>query len=272
MVKNSGQPFTRQGSFLLQSFPMKPPKVNWRVVLVRPRNPLNIGAAARALANFGLRELVVVAPYEPVWQEARSAAVGAEQVIESARAVPSLLDAIGDTALVAGTTTGSRRNLDRDLLPLPEFAAWLRRRKVGGRAALLFGSEKTGLSNAHLSLCHALVRIPTTADCPSMNLGQAVAVCAYELARAGVVATRLPRLTVHRSEAANLQSLERLFARAAHVLDASGYLKPRSRAAMLIKLRRLLLDLELTNHDARILGGVLAQVEWKLKQIMNYEC
>jgi TrmH family RNA methyltransferase len=250
---------------------MKLPKLNWRVVLVRPRNPLNIGAAARAMANFGLHELVVVAPFEPTWQEARTAAVGAERVIEAAHAVPSLPDAIGDTALVVGTTTGARRNLDQDLLPLPELAAWLRRRKVSGRAALLFGSEKTGLSNEHLSLCHALVRIPTAADCPSMNLGQAVAVCAYELARAGVVAASPPRLTVHRSEPADVRSLENLFLRATRVLDASGYLKPKSRVAMLIKLRRLLFDLGLTNNDARILGGVLAQVEWKLKQIMNAE-
>jgi tRNA/rRNA methyltransferase len=250
---------------------MKRPKLNWRIVLVRPRNPLNIGATARAMANSGLHELVVVAPFEPTWQEARTAAVGAERVIESARAVPSLLDAIGDTALVVGTTTGARRNLDRDLLPLPELAAWLRRRKVSGQAALLFGSEKTGLSNEHLSLCHALVRIPTAADCPSMNLGQAVAVCAYELARAGVVAAGPPRLTVHRSEPATMQSLERLFERATRVLEVSGYLKPKSRVAMLIKLRRLLLDLGLTNNDARILGGVLAQVEWKLRQIMNAE-
>jgi tRNA/rRNA methyltransferase len=250
---------------------MKPLKLNWRVVLVRPRNPMNIGAAARALANFGLRELVVVAPFEPTWQEARAAGVGAEQVMESARAVPSLFDAIGEAALVVGTTTGSRRNLDRDPLPLPEFAAWLRRREVSGRAGLLFGSEKTGLSNEHLSLCHALVRIPTAADCPSMNLGQAVAVCAYELARAGVVATQVPHLTAHRSEPAGMQSLERLFARAARVLAVSGYLKPKSRAAMLLKLRRLLLDMELTNNDARILGGVLAQVEWKLGKIVNGE-
>jgi tRNA C32,U32 (ribose-2'-O)-methylase TrmJ len=104
-----------------------------------------------------------------------------------------------------------------------------------------------------------------------MNLGQAVAVCAYELARAGVVAARPPRVTVHRSGPADLEALERLFQRAAHVLDVSGYLKPKSRAAMLIKLRRLLLDLELSSHDARVLGGVLAQVEWKLKQIMNAE-
>src|SRR5208337_3105422 len=121
---------------------MKPLKLNWRIVLVRPRNPLNIGAAARALANFGLLEMAVVAPFEPTWEEARSAAVGAETVIASARVVPALLDAIGDATLVVGTTTGSRRNLGRELLPLPELAAWLRRRNARGRAALLFGSEK----------------------------------------------------------------------------------------------------------------------------------
>jgi tRNA/rRNA methyltransferase len=180
--------------------------------------------------------------------------------------VPTLLDAIGDATLVLGTTTGQHRNLDRDPLPLPELAAWLGRRKVSGRAALLFGSEKTGLSNEHLSWCHALVRIPTTPDCVSMNLGQAVAVCAYELARAGVVAARPPRVTVHRSGPAVVEALERLFERAAHVLDVSGYLKPQSRQAMLIKLRRLLLDLQLTSHDVRVLGGILAQVEWKLAQ------
>ena len=171
---------------------MKPLKLNWRIVLVRPRNPLNIGAAARALANFGLLEMAVVAPFEPTWEEARSAAVGAETVIASARAVPTLADAIDDATLVVGTTTGSRRNLGRELLPLPELAAWLRRRNASGRAALLFGSEKTGLSNEDMSHCHALVRIPTTLDCPSMNLGQAVAVCAYELVRAGIVSVRPP--------------------------------------------------------------------------------
>ena len=84
--------------------------------------------------------------------------------------------------------------------------------------------------------------------------------------RAGVLAARPPRLTVHRSGPADLEALERLFERAAHVLDVSGYLKPQSRQAMLIKLRRLLLDLQLTSHDVRVLGGILAQVEWKLAQ------
>ncbi len=246
---------------------MKRLAIEWRVVLVRPRNPLNIGAAARAMANFGLREMAVVEPHDPVWQESRSA-VGAEDVLLAASAVPDLAVAIGDATLVIGTTAGSRRTLDRDLLPLAELVPWLRRHKPRGRVALLFGSEKTGLSNEHLSHCHALVRIPTAADCPSMNLGQAVAVCAYELSRSGAISSRTPRLAVHQSDPANAQSLEHVFARAAHVLDQVGYLKPKSRAATLRKLRRLLLDLELTNNDARILGGVLAQIEWGLRKAM----
>ena len=239
-------------------------KLNWRIVLVRPRNPLNIGAAARALANFGLTQMGVVAAFEPTWDEARQAALSGDRVIAAARAVTSLADILSDTTLVLGTTTGSRRNLGRELLPLPELAAWLGLRKARGRAALLFGSEKTGLSNEDMSHCHALVRIPTTPDCPSMNLGQAVAVCAYELARSGIVSHQPPRVTAFSSAPANLQTLDHVLERAAHVLDVSGYLHPKSRAAMLLKLRRLLLDLNLTTSDARILGGVLSQVEWKL--------
>lgn len=248
---------------------------SWRIVLVRPRNPLNIGAAARAMANFGLRDLVAVAPYSPVWQEARSA-VAAEEVVKSARTVDHLQDAIADCTLVVGTTAGSRRSLERELILLNELAVWLqgvpaRAREAEGqgrgaseRGALLFGSEKTGLSNEQMSYCHALVRIPTSSDCPSINLGQAVALCCYELARSGIISVRPPPARVHRSAPANAQSLEHILARAARVLNNVGYLKPKSRKATLIKLRRLLLDLRLTNHDARVLGGILAQIDWKL--------
>ena len=244
---------------------MKSSGLSWRIVLVRPRNPLNIGAAARAMTNFGFQKLVVVAAHPPVWEEARSA-VGAEHVIKSAQTVSSLQDAIGETSLVVGTTSGSRRNLDRELVPLAELPAWLKAHAAGrSRAAILFGSEKTGLSNEELSYCHALVRIPTSPRCSSMNLGQAVAVCCYELARAGVVSRRRPAATVHLSEPADVHSLEHLFERAVRVLDHSGYLKPKARQATLIKLRRVLLDLALTDNDVRSLGGILAQIEWKLE-------
>ncbi len=252
---------------------MSPAAFQWRVVLVRARNPLNIGAAARAMANFGLRDLAAVAPYDPSWQEARSAA-GAEEILKAARATATLAEALDQCSLVIGTTAGARRHLDCDLISLKELPEWLATRcnalasrGAGGleMAALLFGSEKTGLSNEELSYCHALVRIPTAAECPSMNLGQAVAVCCYELARSGLVSLRTPVARVHHSSPASAQSLEHLFQRACAVLDESGYLKPKSRAATVIKLRRVLLDLGLTNNDVRILGGVLAQIEWRLR-------
>lgn len=269
----------RPGHAKLQSLRMGTEQWVWRVVLVQPRNPLNIGAAARAMANFGLRDLVLVNPHGPVWDEVRSA-VGAEDIIKAARTVQSLLEAVGEATLVLGTTSGSRRNLDQELIPLQELPKWFKRhaprrqalRGPGekgqrlGMAALLLGSEKTGLSNEDLSYCHGLVRIPTASACPSMNLGQAVAVCCYELARAGILSKAEPALRRHLSEPANVQSLEHLYTRAERVLEKVGYLKPKSREATLVKLRRLMMELRLTNSDARILGGVLAQIEWKLRQ------
>ncbi|HEY6290798.1 MAG TPA: TrmJ/YjtD family RNA methyltransferase [Terriglobia bacterium] len=248
---------------------MDPSAWSWRIALVRPRNPLNIGAAARAMANFGFRELVVVNPYEPTWQETRSA-VGAGDLVRAAPAVPTLLEAIGDAVLVLGTTSGSRRHLARELVPLADLPAWLETRVPSAakhrvlRSVLLFGSEKTGLSNDELSHCHALLRIPTSPTCPSMNLGQAVAVCCYELARQGLASGCPPGARLHRSDPASVQSLAHLFERVARLLDATGYLQPKSRQATLLKLRQLLLKLGLTNYDTRILGGILAQVEWKL--------
>lgn len=243
---------------------MKKSGLKWRIVLVRPRNPLNIGAAARAMANFGFSDLVVVAPFDPVWREARSA-VGAGHVLKSARMVDHLPEAIGDCNFVVGTTTGSRRNLDRDPVALTELTSEPSKAPSRGRAAVLFGSEKTGLLNDHLSYCHLLVRIPTTAGCPSMNLGQSVAVCCFELARAARFPHAESTGRIHTSLPANIQSLDHLLDRAARLLDHSGYFKPKGKPAQMLKLRRLLLDLELSNHDVRVLGGALAQLEWKMK-------
>jgi TrmH family RNA methyltransferase len=238
-------------------------QTNWRIVLVRPRNPLNIGAAARALANFGFKELVLVGPYDPVWQEARSA-VGADSVIQSARAVRTLPEAIGDCTFVVGTTTGSRRNLELEPVSLAELASRHPEVSSHSLAALLFGSEKTGLSNDHLSYCHLLVRIPTAADCPSMNLGQAVAVCCYELARTAGFPRAERKGRSRASSPADLQSIEHVLARAAAVLDQAGYFTPKGRSAQLRKLRRLILGLGLSSHDVRVVGGILAQIEWKI--------
>jgi TrmH family RNA methyltransferase len=152
------------------------------IVLVSPRNPLNIGAAARAMANFGFSRLAVVAPYAPHWREARSA-VGAPQLLEAAVEIATLAEAVARCTLVVGTGTLTYRKPEQKVVALPNLAPLVERELAcGGRIAFVFGPEKHGLTREDLSLCHLLVEIPTDPRQPSMNLGQAVAVCLYELA------------------------------------------------------------------------------------------
>jgi TrmH family RNA methyltransferase len=147
------------------------------VVLVRPRNPLNIGAVARAMSNFGFRRLRVVNPYEVAFREARSA-VGAAELLASTEEYKNVADAVADCTLVVGTTAVRHRELQHPLRRLDEHAGRLISDQLrSGPVALLFGSEKVGLSNDDLSHCHWLLHIPTREDHISMNLGQAAAVC-----------------------------------------------------------------------------------------------
>ena len=152
------------------------------MVLVSPRNPLNIGAVARAMANFGFNRLSVVAPYEPHWREARSA-VGAPQLLANAHQAASLSEAVRDCTLVMGTGTLTHRKAEQPVVRLNELASMVDRElHSGGQIAVVFGPEKHGLTREDLSYCHVLVEIPTDAQQPSMNLGQAAAVCLYEMA------------------------------------------------------------------------------------------
>src|SRR5271154_1332847 len=152
---------------------------NLRVILVAPRNPLNIGAAARAMSNFRFRRLRLVNPYEVAFQEARSA-VHAHKILREAEEFPALADAIADCSLVVGTTSLGHRELQHTLRAVEKGGPLIRKRLAAAPVALLFGSEKFGLSNEDMSYCHWLLRIGTEG---SMNLGQAVAVCLYELVR-----------------------------------------------------------------------------------------
>jgi tRNA/rRNA methyltransferase len=155
-----------------------------RIVLVRPRNPVNIGACARAMANFGLSDLVVVDPYEPVWQETRSAP-GAEEIVKSARVVESWQKAVQDCPIVLGTSSFHQRPFEQAVIELPNLHLHLSPYPAAEPLALAFGSERCGMSNEELARCQAIIRIPTQRDAPSMNLGQAVAVVLYEMRRAG---------------------------------------------------------------------------------------
>ena len=155
-----------------------------RVVLVRPRNPLNIGACARAMANFGHSELVVLDPYEPVWKETRSAP-DAEEVVHQARAVSTWDEAVAGSSVVIGTSSFHQRPMEHAVLELPNLNRYLAAYPASERVTLVFGSERSGLSNAELARCRAIIRIPTQSGSPSLNLGHAVAVVLYELRRRG---------------------------------------------------------------------------------------
>ncbi len=236
---------------------------NLCVVLVATRNPLNLGAAARAMSNFGFAHLRVVNPYEPAFREARSA-VGASAILENAEEYKSVADAVADCTLVVGTTAGGHRELQHPLRRLQHGARLIRRefaRGTGGRVALLFGSEKTGLANDDISHCHWLMRIPTRAEHSSMNLGQAVAVCLYEVVRNPEAPAR-----PERPLQAAAEETERITAVLLEALHASGYVKPRAEAATEGNLRRLVRRLKLEADDAVVLLGMLRQIVWKIRQ------
>ncbi len=232
---------------------------NLRVVLVATRNPLNLGAAARAMSNFGVPHLRVVNPYELAFREARSA-VGASAIMADAEEFHSIADAVADCALVVGTTAVRHRELQHPVRRLDVGARRIRQHLATGRVAILFGSEKVGLSNQDLSHCHWLMRIPTCEENISMNLGQAVAVCLYELIRAaGKLAKPLNPARVKAGE------LERITQFLLDALQISGYVKPIATALTEEKVRRMVRRLELQSSDAEVLQGMLRQIVWKLR-------
>jgi TrmH family RNA methyltransferase len=240
-----------------------------QIVLVNSRNPLNIGAAARAMSNFGFPHLRVVHPYPIAFQEAKSA-VDAEAILQSAKQFEQLAGAIADCSLVVGTTGRVHRN-PHELLSTLEAAAPTVRANLrsGSRVALLFGSEKVGLSNHELSHCQLLLRIPTRPEHPSMNLGQAVAVVLYELVRVSDPTRPVPTeaAAIPDPPLATAAERERLIALLLEALSFNGFAHRRRPALMEDKVRRLVRHLALTAPDLREWLSLLRQLLWKLRAI-----
>jgi tRNA/rRNA methyltransferase len=230
-----------------------------RIVLVRPRDPNNIGAVARAMKNFGFADLAVVMPHAPVWSEVVSA-VNATDVLTGARICGALDEAVADCTLVVGTTDHTRVQ-DKQTVYTPidlsrELAS------ADYDLALVFGSEKHGLTNEDLSRCHRVMSIPTQSNCPSMNLGQAVAVCCYELTRDAAQAAIVPRpaeaATVGATEAAMRLSLE--------VLKLIDFVLPGNEPDLTRRLRGSLLRLNPTRYDIEMLCGILSRIKRRLQR------
>ena len=236
------------------------------VVLVRPRNMLNIGAVARAMVDFGFGDLRLVTDYSLPFQEARSA-VDAASVLASAQVYGSVAEAVADRRLVYGTMALGARNLQHPVDLLREAAATVHAYVApapGGIAstvAILFGSEKTGLSNEEISHCNRLLTIPMHSQGVSMNLGQAAAVTLYELVREAEAPRLLPEPVVPAS-AGDLARFEALLREA---FEAAGYEQRHPGRLTDENLRRLVRRLQLPAEDLSAWFGMLRQLLWKLR-------
>jgi TrmH family RNA methyltransferase len=236
-----------------------------RVVLVRARNPSNIGAVARAMHDFGFRDLYVVNDFTVPFEGAKSA-VDASDVLETAVTCATVAEAVAGCTLVVGTTAVGERDLRHPLLGLAEAGDRVRSEVAGegGQVAILFGSEKTGLSNEELSFCDLLLTIPMQEyeglRHPSMNLGQAVAVCLWEMVRPG----EAPEGVAVR--AADAAEIERLMGLLYEVLDESEYTRRHAASASEEMVRRRLHRMRLETEDVPVWMGILRQVLWKMRQ------
>jgi tRNA/rRNA methyltransferase len=228
------------------------------VILVSTRNPLNIGAAARAVANFGFSDFRLVDPYDVAFREAVSA-VGGAHILQRARVFATVAEAVSDCSLVLGTTAGQHRVPQQTVERLE--AGLSAARSHAGRVAILFGSEKFGLSNEDMSFCHGLLRIQTSPETPSMNLGQAVAVCLYELVRESAPEAdaqhTLPAPVVAGKDA------EQITRMLIEVLEKSGYTNRITSISTEQKVRRWIRRLRNGRRDAALLLGILRQILWK---------
>jgi tRNA/rRNA methyltransferase len=234
------------------------------VVLVRARNPNNIGAVARAMHGFGFSDLRLVNDYSVALEKAKSA-VDASAILAAAREFPTVADAVADCSLVVGTTAVGERKQEHSLYTLAHAGAQLRSTTANARVALLFGSEKTGLSNEAMSHCHWLMTIPMHATPglrhASMNLGQAAAVCLYELVRE----VNPPALR-ESQPLAQAGDLERVTQLLTEVLTSIGYARRRPAAADPAAVRRMVRRLSLNQSDARRWIGILRQLLWKISE------
>lgn len=229
-----------------------------RIVLVGTTHPGNIGATARAMKNMGLSDLTLVNPRYFPHEDATARASGAVDVLETARVVSCLDDALKDCVYVAGASARSRSIGWPSLAPR-ECAARLCMESAHGTVAAVFGPEKSGLTNEDLDRCNALLTIPTEPGFSSLNVAMAVQVLSYEVRVArldsidAVAATEAPPATG--------QELEHFFAHLETVLVGSGFLDPNNPRLLMRRLRRLFVKAEPDKNEINILRGILTAVE-----------
>ncbi|MEO8365812.1 MAG: RNA methyltransferase [Pseudoxanthomonas sp.] len=233
-----------------------------RIILVGTQHPGNIGAAARALKTMGLSRLVLVAPEQYPADEAFRRAAGADDLLAAARVVATLAEAVADCRFVLGCTARSRRVALQELDPR---AAALRVVDLAAadQVALVFGRERTGLSNEELQLCHASVHIQANPEYSSLNLAAAVQVLTYELrvALLAIGGQSSARSEARHEEAASHAQMEGFFAQLGETLDDIDFHKGRAPDSAMRKLRRLFMRADLNEQEVRLMRGILADAQ-----------
>jgi TrmH family RNA methyltransferase len=234
-----------------------------RFVLVAPVHPGNVGASARAMKNMGLDELVLVRPAQFPHAEATALASGADDLLARARVVDTVAAAIAGCTLVYGTSARTRSQYHWPGHTPREAAPKLLAAAAEGCAAVLFGTERTGLTNDELESCHALIHVPTNPGYESLNLSQAVQVIAYELR----VAQHLPPLRPARDvPLATVEELERLYAHFDVVLREVDFTDRAGGPHLLRRLKRIFGRAELDQQEVNILRGILTAMQQKRRR------
>lgn len=233
------------------------------VVLVEPQEPGNIGAAARAMANMGLRRLVLVRPVNHLVPAAFRMALLGRSILERAEVHDGLAAALEPFGFVAGTTR-RKGKARQGMVDARAAAAELTRKSRCNSCAVVFGREDSGLTNSELELCHRFITIPSSPRCQSLNLAQAVLVMAYELFLARSMGTAEPvpsakRLAPH-------ATVEEMFLHAERVLLAIGYLHTNNPKRMMRALRNIFARAGLDEREVRAVRGIFRQVEWYCRQ------
>ncbi|KRG43923.1 RNA methyltransferase [Stenotrophomonas panacihumi] len=245
--------------------PVAPTSPSIRFVLVGTQHPGNIGAAARAMKTMGLGRLVLVAPEKTPDDEAFRRSAGAEDLLEGAPIHATLAEAVADCTLVLGCTARSRRVQLEELLPADAASRAVAHAATPAEVAVVFGRERTGLTNEELQLCHVAVHIPSDPEFSSLNLAAAVQVLAYEmrlaLLEAGQAATAPATEQGFREGVASHAQMEGLFGQLGDTLDEIDFHKGRSPDSAMRKLRRLFLRASLTEQEVRLLRGILSDAQ-----------
>jgi tRNA/rRNA methyltransferase/tRNA (cytidine32/uridine32-2'-O)-methyltransferase len=234
---------------------------NISIIMVETSHPGNVGAAARAMMNMGLASLRLVNPQCQLDADAYARASGANQVLDAARSFPSLTDALADCALVVGTSARSR-SLEWPALSPHGLALKLAGQPDDSRAAVVFGREDSGLTNAELQHCHYSVTIPTNPGFSSLNVASAIQVISYEIYNQLQAGQARPAVRLSRADsAASGEQLEGFFDHLEQVLSSTGFIQQTNPRQMMKRLRRLFQRAEPTQNEVNILRGILSSVE-----------